>query len=77
MKCPKCNSEAEEVKIKIFESLGTFGSLRMGIIGISPYFDIFGLVSLTRRGVKKAKLAIQDKKLYRCTNEKCQHEFEA
>ena len=71
MKCPKCKCEAKEVEISVFESEYSM---------VDSGFDPFGLVSLAKiakRGAKKARLAIQEKKLYRCSNENCLHEFEA
>ena len=64
MKCPKCQSEAVEIEIPLFEE--SYGIVPTG-------FDPFSFVS---KGVKKIKLALEDKNLYMCTNEKCQHIFE-
>lgn len=65
MKCPKCQSEAVEKKIVVFEE--TYG---MVCSGCDP-------VGLMTRAFKKAKLAIEDKKLYVCTKDGCHYEFEA
>lgn len=66
MKCPKCNSEAVEVKIPLFDGFDGVGIVCRG-------FDPFSFVA---KGAKKIKLALQDKKLYVCTNEKCGYKFE-
>lgn len=71
MKCPKCKCEAQEIQIEIFES-------KYGLCNTD--FDIFGiktLVTAAYRGIKKVHLAIEEKKLYQCTNPKCLNEFEA
>ena len=64
MKCPKCQSEAIEKEIPLFADFS-------GII--CRGFDPFSFVS---NGANKYRRAMRDKRLYVCTNEKCQYEFE-
>lgn len=68
MKCPLCKHDAKEKKIEIFEE--TYGM-------VNTDFDVLCLAGALSRGLKKARLAIQEKKLYECTNPDCLHEFEA
>lgn len=64
MKCPICGREAVEKEIPLFEET----------VGI--FCTDFDPTSFFSNGTKKIELAMQDKKLYVCTNEACQHEFE-
>lgn len=66
MKCPKCNCEAIEVPIPLFPDSACFGAL---CTGVDPF-------SLVKTAANKTKAALQDKKLYVCTNKKCGYEFE-
>lgn len=76
MICPICKHTAIEKEITIFE--GGLGGLNLSNMCCND-FDVLGvnIFKTAYNGVKKARLSLTGKKLYKCTNPDCGKEFEA